>query len=342
MRMENYASLDPQRNVHRKGLVNMNRLCRKVFNDWQDKQSALKDCAEVFTRDNRAANIPTLFDPNPIRVPKAFGKYELMDPIGDGGSGLVFSCVSSDDQNAYALKIIRTDRRYDHECFHRFRREIHALKAIRHPNIIRIHEDNLNDQESFPAFVMDLAETSLTELTKQIPGDAGPGRPALKRNEALSIYRHMLEAVNALHTAQTKMIHRDINPNNLLRMPDGRWVLADFGLAKFLSTGPVSTAFTTAGNQAWGTPFYTSPEQYRDFRMTDERTDVYSLGMLLWELFSSEWPPPRRDKVGLPKGLQDVFLKATEHDRTKRHRSVVELAHDIESALAVSEGKGDL
>src|SRR4030042_2056000 len=84
MRMENFASIDPEVNIMRKGLVHANAFCRKVFKDWSGDLDNLRSCAEVFIRDTEVTNVPTLFEPKNVRIPKAFDKYELFDQIGQG------------------------------------------------------------------------------------------------------------------------------------------------------------------------------------------------------------------------------------------------------------------
>jgi len=331
MRIGNYASLDPTYNADHKGLMNTSGLCRRIFQHWSDKPQALAECAKVLIRDADAHTMP-LFDPSPVRIPQAFDKYELLDLIGEGGCGAVFSCLGVEDEKQYAMKIIRTARLHNVELLHRFRREIRALKAVRHPNVIRIYDDNLGEEEDFPAFIMDMASESLSELVCRQSG-ASRERPTLSRRTSTHIYRAILDAAEALHTGEPRLIHRDINPNNVLRLSDGTWVLADFGLAKFLSTAPVSTMFATATGQAWGTEGYTAPEQYEEFGSADERSDVYSLGILLWELFTCAWPPRRREMPGLPSGVDEIHAKATEWGPEDRYQTVRELRQAFDGAV---------
>lgn len=330
MRMENYASIDPDLRGARVGLININALGRRVFNEWCMKTDALRDCARAFIRDSKATNLPTLFDPHPVRVPKAFGKYELVDKIGEGAAGIVFSCINTNDNCPFAIKIIRTEGIYDPNVFHRFLREIHALKAVSHPNVINLYEDNLESERNFPAFVMDLAAHSLTGYAEEIyRGQDTLLRPVVPCQEAMCIIRSVLDAAEALHSNSPRLIHRDINPNNVLQLPDGRWALADFGLAKFLSTAPVSTSFRTTTERGWGTTWYAAPEQYNNFSTTDERSDIYSVGMLMWELFSSCGPPPSERDSGLDDAMEAVFRKATARDPSQRYATIRELREDL-------------
>jgi len=336
MRMENYASLDPHESVQRVGLINISRLGEKVFNEWHDKEESLRECALVFIRDIAANNTPTLFDPDPVRLPIAFGKYELLDPIGAGGFGSVYSCLDSQTGAVYALKIIKTGFVDDNETVSRFRREIKALKAISHPHIIKIHEDNLDKTPDYPAFVMDLAQSSLIDyLEDKLAGTRdGDNRPLLPESEAAHILFSVIDGVKALHKHEPPVIHRDIKPDNILHLVDGSWALADFGLTKFLPRATVTSTFATASKQGWGTHGYGAPEQFQDFKLTDERADIYSLGVLTWELLSPSWPPFDRAYTLLPKALEDLVVKATSRDRTDRHQTLEEFERELRAALA--------
>ncbi|HEY1663824.1 MAG TPA: serine/threonine-protein kinase [Verrucomicrobiae bacterium] len=344
MRMENYTSLDPQKKQNRRGLVNISALGRKVFSDWYEKAESLHACAAVLIRETRGSDQPSLFDPEPVRLPWAFGKYDLLDPIGDGAFGSVYSCVNSDDQKIYAMKIIKTDKIANPEILGRFRREIKALKTLSHRNVIAIHEDNLDEQYDFPAFIMDLAESSLSAfLEKRLGGTPGGlTRPTLPRAEAVAILKCIVNAVQALHENKPPLIHRDLNPNNILLMSNGCWVLADFSLTKFLPTAVVTTTFATASHQGWGTDTYTAPEQWQDFKRTDQRADVYSLGVLIWEMLSPSWPPFDRACLMLPKPIEAVVLKATQRSRDLRQPSVKQLWKEFNKALKAVGAAGDV
>ena len=332
MRMENFSSIDPECSHIRRGLVNLAPLCKRVFEEWNPKRDHLRSLAEVYRRDaERALSNRTLFEPDPVSLPRAFGKYELLDPIGRGAFGSVFSCVDTTTGRTAALKIIHADRMGDTEALHRFAREIRVLQSIKHPNVIALREDNLDTERSFPGFVMDLAAFSLTDYSSK--NLCRPERPFPHASVALEIMLAVSRACVALHSNSPRIIHRDINPNNVLQLTDGTWALADFSLAKFIDTVQFSTSFATRTEQGWGTAYYAAPEQYRDFKRTDERTDVYALGVLLWELFSASWPPPERERPGLSADLTPLFLRATERKASLRFSS----AQEFLEALAATE-----
>lgn len=340
MRLENFASIDPQVAERRRGLAKAGPMCAKVYGDWEGRRDHLRSCAEVLRRE---AEMPPssqlrLFDPDPVELPRAFGKFELLDPIGQGGFCSVYSCINVSNEQVGALKIIHVDKVHNGEILHRFVREIRALKAVDNAHVIRLHEDNLADEKQFPAFVMDFADANLTDFVNARWSETAD-RPVLDRSEAKQIVMSMVAALHALHSHSPRLIHRDLNPNNVLLLPDGRWVLADFGLAKFLDTVAFSTTFETRTRQGgWGTGYYAAPEQYRDFKRTDERTDVYALGVLLWELFTAVGPPMERHNPGLPDALRPVFLRATDRDPDARFDSVEAFAAAFEEALGSMPG----
>lgn len=335
MRMENFASVDPAQITRRRGLLNAGPVCERIFHDWEPRQDHLRSCADVLRREasGKMNKQMGFFDAEPVALPRAFDRYELLDLIGQGGFGRVYSCVHVDTETIYAIKIVDTERISNRDLTQRFLREIRMLRAVEHPHVIRLHEDNLNDVGDFPGFVMERAETSLTNYLYGRQG-ACSERPILCAEESAKIFFSVASAVEALHTHSPRIIHRDINPNNVLRLLDGRWVLADFSLAKFLDTAPYTNSFETRTVQAgMGTPNYFPPEQYANFRNTDERTDVYALGMLLWELFNTVGPPLERSDPGLTPELQFAFLRATDRKPEKRFETVSDFVHSVRDAL---------
>lgn len=337
-RLQNYASIDPEeRNPQRKGKVHITGFGRWVFEQWSKKRASLKDTAEAFVRDERAQLEPDLFNPHPVRLPVTFRHYELLDEIGRGGFGVVCSCLDTKSDEIYAIKVIDAARVHERECLHRFQREIRALKSVQHPHVIRIYEHNLDTEENYPAFVMDLAECDLPHyLSSKISEGEDSRRPILDGKDANEILLSVVNALQCLHYADPQIIHRDVNPNNILRLFDGTWVLADFSLAKFLPPTPVSTTFMTKTNVIMGTSHYASPEQYRDLKSADGRSDIHALGWLIRDLYSAEEPYPRRQPSGLPQALEDVFHKATEYKKEDRYQTIDDMKQALVAALGVT------
>jgi serine/threonine protein kinase len=333
MRMENFASLDKETKPTHKGLSNGGPLCQEIFLEWENQREHLRASVDLILDEERQPQ-PDLFPPERVVLPKAFQKYELHDHIGDGGFGSVYSCVEVHSSKFYALKLLRTEKRFDKQLLHRFFREIRILRSFRHPHVISLHEDNLESEQVFPAFVMDLADYSLTEYLDELKRN-GRKRPYLEVQEATALFKVICSAVNALHQYTPRVIHRDINPNNILLLPNGIWVLADFGLAKFVGGAAIASSFVTNTRRVGGTTFYAAPEQNEDFTKTDERTDIYALGMLLWELFTkgygSAWPQMANPE--LPLGLDDIFRKAVQWEQAARYQTVGDMMADFENTV---------
>lgn len=340
MRMQNFASIDPMVSG-RRGLNRCGVRCKQFFQRWVDDQTGLRKCVELLRRDHDAA-IPGLFSPTDISLPAAFnGKYELYDLIGEGGFAWVMQCIERSTGHPFAMKILKSDLVRDEDAFARFRREIRILRDIKHAGIIDIFDDNLDDEKDRPAFVMELGTNSLQQyIADRRDPDIEPSPsavpPFVDRSIAVEIMRDILDAAQAMHSHCDRLIHRDISPQNILLRSNDRWILSDFGLAKFLKNPArlLTTSFTTASNQhGWGKDWYTAPEQWKSFRDVDERADIYAIGVLIWDLFSDEYRPIRRDKPGLPEPLDGVFLHAYEHERVDRYGSIAELRSEFEKAI---------
>lgn len=335
-RLQNYSSIDPTENdPKRKGKAHITTFGKQLFEEWSKKPDSLKDTAEAFLRDEKSKMVPDLFNPDPVNIPITFRNYELLDEIGRGAFGIVFSCIDTRNDETYALKIIDASQSHIQEYINRFSREIRALKSISHPNVIKIYEDNLDKERSYPGFVMDLGKHDLPKYLSTIvkmKGDGGQ-RPVLENNDAVKIFNSIMDAVAALHNSDPPILHRDINPNNILQMFDDTWTLADYSLAKFLPPEPVSTAFVTETHVGMGTGHYAAPEQYNNLKNADVRSDIFSLGWLLWDLFSSEGPYPTKEPSGLPGILERVFLKATSHYPKMRYQNISEFQNEFNQSI---------
>ena len=218
---------------------------------------------------------------------------------------------------------------------HRFRREIKILRKAQNRNVIGLHEDNLDSEERFPAFVMDLADCSLPQYIHALAQREGRTlRPLLTAREAGAILSDVMLGVSALHD------HRDINPNNILRMPDGRWVIADFTLSKFL-LGTSSTYVTATTTRGWGTMYYAAPEQWRDFKAVDHRCDIYALGAVIWDLFTSGFPPPHDPDLQVPPKIEAIVRKAMAREPSDRHSDVTQLREQLLAIVAPEASPAD-
>ncbi len=204
------------------------------------------------------------------------GNFEIIDEIGRGGMGVVYRARQVSLDREVALKVIQPRDADDDVTAERFRREAHAMAQLQHPNIVDVIE--VGQQDGSHYFAMQYIDgPSLAEVINE--------RGALLPEEAAQLAAQVAEALQ--HAHERGVIHRDIKPANILIAPDGRPVLTDFGIAKAMEAAYASGASLTQG--VIGTPEYMSPEVIRG-NPIDGRTDVYSLGVVLYHMITGQAP----------------------------------------------------
>ena len=205
---------------------------------------------------------------------KTIRDYILEEKIGGGGAGEVWRARHGHLDKLVAIKVIHRHLAQDGQFYERFLREAMAIAKFDHPNIVGVHDFCFVDGESY--LVMSYIEgESLRDLIDR--------RERLSVDEAVRISRDVLGALNFAH--QKGVIHRDIKPSNILVRPDGSACLVDFGIALVVGQQRVTSFGTTIG-----TPEYMSPEQIKASRSIDHRTDVYSIGCVLYEMLAGRPP----------------------------------------------------
>ncbi len=265
------------------------------------------------------------------------GRYEITGVLGRGGMGVVYLAHDLELDETVALKVLRTEIAGSEEAARRFRSEIKLARRIRHRNVCGIHEYGQDGPLRF--IVMEYVEgKTLRQLLRQ--------RGRFSAGEAFDVAIEVAEGLQAVHDAG--ILHRDLKATNVMLDPAGAVRLMDFGIAKQLQQQ--ETTGITATAQMVGTPEYMSPEQVRSEKL-DGRSDVYSLGILVFELFTGELPfhgdtpmsvilahletPPPLDgarATWLPRSLVPVLRKALAKDRHERYGSPRELAAALRSA----------
>jgi tetratricopeptide (TPR) repeat protein len=268
------------------------------------------------------------------------GNFRLLRRIGEGGMGIVYEARQCHPERNVALKIIRGGRFVDRYAIKLFHREVQALARLRHPCIGAIYEaGGTDDEEHF--FAMELVE----------------GRPLLEHvretrvppRERLALVCRICDAIHYAH--QRGVMHRDLKPSNILIDAEGNPRILDFGLARITDTELGIDASRTAQGRIQGTLAYMSPEQARgDSAAIDIRSDVYSLGVILYELLADRLPydvmelplpravdticnqPPRRTEA-LRGDLETITLRALEKDPQRRYASASALGEDIQRFL---------
>jgi serine/threonine protein kinase len=265
-------------------------------------------------------------------IGKAFGPYVVVERIGEGGMAVVYKGYQESLNRYVAIKVLRGELASDQQFIARFRREALAAAKMNHPNILHVYDAGVAYGVYY--IVMDYAQGgTLKDLILRGPMD--PERAA-------SIIAQVADALDYAH--REGLIHRDVKPTNILLTIDGRPVLTDFGIAKALYE---TTQLTRTGTSI-GTPDYMAPEQIQG-QPVDGRTDLYALGIVLYEMLSgrvpfrgstpvavlykqvNEMPPPLRSLgIEVPAWLESVLDKAVAkrpRDRFQRGREFAQALH---------------
>jgi serine/threonine protein kinase len=244
------------------------------------------------------------------------GRYQLLDKLGEGGMGAVFRARDLRLERAVAIKMLPAGSAPDAAAVVRFRREAKALAKLSHPGIIPAHDSG--EEGGRPFLVMELVEgRPLSDVLRQ-EGRLSPARAA----------DFAYQAALALHHAhQSGLVHRDVKPSNLLLGADGRVRLLDLGLARFLQDQIGEAALTRTGT-GMGTPDYSPPEQFRDARTADVRSDIYALGCTLHHLIAGSVPFPGSS-----------FLEKVEAHEAKEPTPLEELCPEVPAGLALAVRK---
>ena len=269
-------------------------------------------------------------------APKILSGHQVISEIGRGGMGSVWLARDDRLDRRVAIKTLHPELLSNELVRTRFMQEARALAMVNHPNIVRIY--NLGPADEPPHFVMEYLEGSpLIDASSH-----------LNIRQKVEIMRKVAHAVDFLH--QHGIVHRDLKPGNILVGPDLEPKLLDFGLARLLANhhGRISES-----GFGMGTPNYFSPEQTVDGGVVDERSDVFALGTILYELLTGRLPfqgetlpeqaraicnqdpeLPRRINPEIPGELQNVCLKALEKRPGDRYKTAHDLAEDLERFLA--------
>lgn len=313
----------------------------------------------------------------PLEFPDRLGDFKLVRKIGGGGMGVVYLAEQESRPRRVAVKVIRPDRVYYSREVARFRREVEAVAKLRHPGIVSLI--SVGQDRDIPFFAMEWLEgATLFEILRCFDGKAtqdlrgadlwkavldlslsrsdesSPEPPTVRPelfegtwvDACLRITRQIADVLHYSH--KQGIVHRDIKPSNIWITPTGRTVLIDFGLAR---TGD-SSSITRTGTQL-GSLLYMSPEQISGSKETDERTDIYSLGVTLYECLALRSPfeagsseatarrivqgdarAPRTWNRGISPSAQTVCLTAMSRRVMDRYRDAGALSRDLNNVLA--------
>jgi serine/threonine-protein kinase len=305
----------------------------EAFAGLLDEKSNRKIPTELAGEWQALAEIDRVIDP--AALPERLSGHRIVAEIGSGGMGRVLLAVDEALGRKVAIKTLAPRYAGDPLLEARFMAEARAMARVSHPNIVRIY--NLGPADEPPHFVMEYLDGApLTQAAA-----------ALTFEQRAELMRKVVMAAEFLH--QRGIVHRDLKPGNILVSPDLEPKLLDFGLALDLG---VAERLSKIGEVA-GTPEYLSPEQTRGAERLDARSDVFSLGAILYELLTGA-PPfragnvtdlvrrireeepalPRRGDPSIPRDLQNICLKALEKEPGRRYASAREMADDLRRFLA--------
>ena len=259
----------------------------------------------------------------PRELAPHFPGLEIMEMLGHGGMGVVYKACQKKLERLVALKILSPRIARDPAFAERFAREARAMAKLNHPHIVTVHDFGCMDNGLF-YFLMEFVDgVNLRHLLEN---------RALPPAAALAIVPQICDALQYAHTAG--IIHRDIKPENILLDKNGRVKIADFGLAKLVGQGPANFTLTESGGML-GTPFYMAPEQTEHPKDVDHRADIYSLGVVFYQMLTGELPlgrfAPPSQKVQIDVRLDEVVLHALEKDPERRYQQAGEVKTDVET-----------
>jgi len=265
--------------------------------------------------------------PSIAEVAAAFPQLEILELIGQGGMGFVFKARQSKLERLVALKILPPALAADPAFAERFTREGRALARLNHPNIVTIHD--FGQAGGFFYLLMEFVDgVNLREAMR-----AGRFTPA----QALAIVPKICEALQYAH--DEGVLHRDIKPGNILIDTKGRIKIADFGVAKLMGD-PRPDAQLTGSGGSLGTAHYMAPEQVEKPNTVDHRADIYSLGVVFYEMLTGELPlgkflPPSR-KVEVDVRLDEIVLRALEKEPERRYQEASQVKTAVETIATSS------
>jgi serine phosphatase RsbU (regulator of sigma subunit) len=261
----------------------------------------------------------------PLGLPVAFGRYKVISQLGEGGMGVVYKAHGRGDGDV-AVKVMSEKHAAKPHLVKRFLREFKICHMLEHPNIARGLSWGRTDTQ--PYFVLEFVQgPSVDDLI-----EAGK----MRLEDTLDLIRQTCVALSFAH--ESGVVHRDIKPANVLVREDGKIAIIDFGIAGLVDEedeeleddNPRKKLMMTEDNCVMGTPYYMSPEQSRSLKDADHRTDIYAIGICLYEMISGRTASGLLSPDAVPEGLGNIIGRATAYNRDKRYNSMKELIADLD------------
>ena len=281
-----------------------------------------------------------------LEIGGKFGIYDVVRELGRGGMGAVYLVRNPATGDELAAKVMYPDSQAARgNSVRRFIREAELAMKVEHPNLIRVYDIGRDPDTNLAYMLMDYMPGGSLRMWLKRRQEEGVGPFPI--GEALAIVRAVADALEA--AAAHGVVHRDVKPDNILFAADGRPCLADLGVAKSMG-GDITTTTLTMDNMIVGSPAYMAPEQMTNAHKVDARADIYSLGIVLWELLAGERPLAgasaselmaraiRADRIpdiqarrkGLPAGVVELVRRMTEPDAARRFASPGEVVRFID------------
>lgn len=263
------------------------------------------------------------------------GRYEVQEIIGVGGMSVVYKAYDNVDDRIVAIKVLKEEFLNNEEFKRRFKNESKAIALLSHPNIVKVYDVNFGEKLQY--IVMEYIDgiTLKEYITKQ---------GAITWNDALFFMSQILKAVQ--HAHDKGIVHRDIKPQNIILLQNGNIKVTDFGIARFSRSET-----KTLTEQAIGSVHYIAPEQAKG-EYTDEKADIYSLGVVLYEMLAGSVPFEADSAVSvalmqlqadaerltdinadIPLGLEQICIHAMEKNPIDRYQTATEILLDIEEVI---------